>query len=210
MRRQNENNDNPYYNYLPPANTLTRNSSSNSINRNAHYQYYDPRLRTRQHTQQAFLEYQYSSTSPNRRSPASSLYGSPHRQSSYRPPSFLQELPPSSAASISDLGEPISIFDDIKPLEYRRSIAAPSLPSTYIPPDPNQRPALTDTRIATAQVFREQLLSDIQNSIIDIDRELTSLDQRRTSIPRYVPPRFSPIVESDVRNIIEFVLYKRE
>ncbi|CAF5079542.1 unnamed protein product, partial [Rotaria socialis] len=79
-------------------------------NRNAHYQYYDPRLRTRQQAQQSLYEYQYSSTSPNRKSPGP-IYGSPRRQPSYQPPSFLQELPSSSADSISDLGEPISVFD---------------------------------------------------------------------------------------------------
>ncbi|CAF2050728.1 unnamed protein product [Rotaria magnacalcarata] len=208
MRRQNENTDNNYYSYIPPTNsTSSRNPSSNSTNRNAHYQYYDPRLRARQQAQQSLYEYQYSSTSPNRKSPAS-IYGSPRRQPSYQPPSFLQELPSSSADSISDLGEPISIFDDIQPLEYRRAIVAPALQSTYMPPDPSQRVSLNDNRIATAQALREQLLNDIQHSIVDIDRELTSLD-RRPSVPRYLPPRFSPIVELDAHDDNLFRQIKR-
>ncbi|CAF3470743.1 unnamed protein product [Rotaria sp. Silwood1] len=195
MRRQSENNDNRYYAYLPPTSSpSSRNTSSNSINRNAHYQYYDPRLRTRQQAQQSLYEIQYSSTSPNR-SPAS-LYGSPRHQHSYQPPSFLQDLPSSSANTISDLGEPISIFDNIKPLEQRRAIVAPPLPSTYVPPNINQRPSVSDVRLATAHVLRDQLLTDIQRTINDIDRDLTSLE-RRPSLQRYIPPRFSPIIELD-------------
>ncbi|CAF3330528.1 unnamed protein product [Rotaria socialis] len=208
MRRQNENTNNKYYSYMPPTNsTSSRNPSSNSTNRNAHYQYYDPRLRTRQQAQQSLYEYQYSSTSPNRKSPGS-IYGSPRRQPSYQPPSFLQELPSSSADSISDLGEPISVFDDIQPLEYRRGIVAPALSSTYMPPDPSQRVSLNDNRIATAQALREQLLNDIQHSIVDIDRELTSLD-KRTPVPRYLPPRFSPIVEFDAHDVNPFRQIKK-
>ena len=193
MRRNNLNNDNKYYAFLPPANSTTsRNSSSNSSNRNAHYQYYDPRIRNQQQVQQALYHYQYSSRSPNRNLPA--LYGPGH----YQPPSFLEELPPSSAKSVSDLGEPISVFDDIQPLEHRRSIVTPSLPSSYVPPNPNRRPSISDVRLATAQVLREQLLTDIERSITDLDRELTTFE-RRPSGPRYVPPRFSPIIELDVR-----------
>lgn len=202
MRRYSQNSDNRYYAYLPPGNSTSRNSSSNSTNRNAHYQYYDPRIRTQQQTQQTLYEYQYSNTSPNRSS--HSLYGSSHDQHHYQPPSFLQELPPSSANSIADLGEPISIFDDIKPLEYQRSVVAAPLPSAYVPPDPNRRPSVSDVRLATAHVFREQLLTDIERSIDDIDRDLTSLE-RKPSGPRYIPPRFSPIIELDVINI--FVLF---
>lgn len=195
MRRYSQNSDNRYYAYLPSGNSTSRNSSSHSTNRNTHYQYYDPRLRTQQQTQQALLEYQYSNTSPTRRS---SPYGSPYNQHHYQPPSFLQELPPTTAESISDLGEPISVFDDIKPLEHRRSIVASSLPSTYVPPDPNRRPSASDIRLATANVLREKLLTDIERSINDIDRDLTSLE-RRPSGPRYMPPRFSPIEELDVK-----------
>ncbi len=195
MRRYNQNNDNRYYAYLSPTGSgVSRNSSSTSANRNTHYQYYDPRLRTRQQAQQTLYEYQYSGQSPNRSPPA--LYGSAH----YQPSSFIQELPPSSANSISDLGEPISVFDDIKPLEHRRSIVASSLPTSYVPPDPTRRPSVSDVRLATAHVLREQLLTDIERSITDIDRELTSLE-RRPSVSRYVPPRFSPIIELDVRSL---------
>lgn len=201
MRRYNQNNDNRFYAYLSPGNSgSSRHSSSNSTNRNAHYQYYNPRLRTQQQIQRNLLEYQYSNASPNRSLPA--LYGSAH----YQPPSFLDELPPASANSISDLGEPISVFDDIKPLEYQRSFVVPALTSSYVPPDPTRRPSASDIRLATAQGLREQLLTDIQESINDIDRELTSLE-RRPSGPRYVPPRFSPIIEFDVKQIFFFLIY---
>lgn len=200
MRRTNQNMDNRYYAYIPPGNS--RNSSSN---RNTHYQYYDPRLRTQQQVQQTLYEYQYGS--PNR-SPLS-LYSSSHSQHShYQPPTFSQELPSSSANSIADLGEPISIFDEIKPLEHRRTSVivpppVPPIPSAYIPPDPSRRPSVSDVRLATANVLREQLLTDIEQTFNDIDRELTSLE-RRQSVPRYMPPRFSPIVELDVRFFFKF------
>ncbi len=200
MRRYTQNNDNRYYAYLPPTNSdSSRHSSSNSINPNAHYQYYDPRIRTQQQAQQTLYEYQYANTSPNR-SPHS-LYGSGRQQQRYYQPSssFIQELPASSVNSISDLGEPISVFDDLKPLEYQRSTLVPAIPSAYVPPNPTQRPSVSDVRLATAHVLREQLLTEIQYSINDIDRELTSLE-RRPSVSRYVPPRFSPIIELEVRN----------
>ncbi|CAF0862886.1 unnamed protein product [Rotaria sordida] len=199
MNRQNDNNNNRYYAYLPPTGPpSSRNSSSNSINRNAHYQYYDPRLRARQQTQQNLYEIQYSNRSPNRSPP--SLYGSPRNQYSYQLPPFLQDLPSSlSANTIADLGEPISIFDDIKPLEQRRAIVAPPLPSTYVPPNPSQRPSVSDVRLATAHVLRGQLLDDIERTINDIDRDLTSLE-RRPSVQRYMPPRFSPIIELDTQD----------
>ena len=189
------NTDNRYYAYLP---STSRNSSSNSTNRNAHYQYYDSRLRSRQQT---LYEYQLSNRSPNR-----STYVSTSHQYSYQPPSFLQESSSTPANVIADLGEPISIFDDIKPLEYRRPMVALPLPSTYIPPDPTQRASASDVRLATAHALREQLLTDIERSISDIDRELTSLE-RRPSIPRYIPPRFSPIKELDVRDFSCIALF---
>ena len=197
MRRYSQNSDNKHYAYLPPTSSRSSaNSSSYSTNRSTHYQYYDPRLRNQQQAQKALYEYQYSNTSPNRSPPT--VYGSSHNQHYYQPPSFLQELPSTSVDSIDDLGGPLSIFDDLKPLEHRRSIVAPALPSTYIPPDPSRRPSASDVRLATAHVMREQLLTDIQHSITDIDRELTALE-RRPSVPRYVPPRFSPIIELDAR-----------
>ena len=192
MRRYSQNNDNRYYAFLTSSgSSSSRNSSSHSTNRNAHYQYYDPRLRTQQQAQQTLYEYQFSGLSPTRSQ--HSLYGSAR----YQPPSFLPELPSSSADSIADLGEPISIFDDVKPLERRRSIVTPALTSTYVPPDPTRRPSASDVRLATAQAVRERLLMDIEQSIDDIDREITSLE-RRPSGPRYLPPRFSPIAEFEV------------
>ena len=204
MRRYDPNNDNRYYAFLSPsAANASRNSSSHSTNRNTHYQYYDPRLRTQQHAQQTLLEYQFSGLSPTRSRPL--LYGSDH----YQPPSFLQELPPSTADSVSDLGEPISLFDDIKPLEYRRSIVTSSLPSSYVPPNPTRRPSVSDLRLATAQTLRDRLVSDIEQSIDDIERELTSLE-RRPSGPRYMPPRFSPIAELEVTRTIVFLVISYE
>jgi hypothetical protein len=210
MRRHSQNNENRYSGYVPPTSSRSpQYSSSNSANQNAHYQYYDPRLRTQQQTQQALYEYQYSNRSPNRS--LLSSYGSAHSRQYYQPPLILPELPPSSAVSISDLGEPLSIFDDIKPLEYRRPIVTPSsyvppdpnrrsiiAPSSYVSPDLNRHPSASDVRLATAHVLRERLLTDIEHSINDIDRDLTSLE-RRPSVPRYVPPRFSPIIELDVK-----------
>lgn len=196
MRRYSQNNDNRYYAFLPSGSSSSRNSSSHSTNRNAHYQYYDPRLRAQQQAQQTLYEYQFSGLSPTRSQ--HSLYGSAR----YQPPSFLQELSSSSADSIADLGEPISIFDDFKPLERRRSIVTPALTSSYVPPNPTRRPSASDVRLATAQTVRERLLMDIEQSIDDIDREITSLE-RRPSGPRYMPPRFSPIAEFEV-NVLNF------
>lgn len=193
MRRYSQNNDNRYYAFLSSSGSSpSRNSSSHSTNRNAHYQYYDPRLRAQQQTQQTLLEYQISGLSPPRSQ--HSLFGS----TGYQPPSFRQELPLSSANSIADLGEPISLFDDIRPLEHRRSIVTPSLTSSYVPPDPRRRPSASDVRLATAQAVRERLLMDIEQSIDDIDREITSLERRPTG-SRYIPPRFSPIAEFEVK-----------
>jgi hypothetical protein len=191
MRRNSQNSDNRFYAYLSPSYS----TSSRSSNRNAHYQYYDPRLRAQQQAQQALYEYQHSNISPTRNPP--SLYGPAQSQL----PALLHELSPSATDSVSDLGEPISVFDDIKPLEHRRSIVIPPLPLSYVSPDPSRRPSISDVRLATAQIVREQLLTDIERSITDIDRDLTTLE-RRSSMQRYVPSRFPPIIESDVTNLL--------
>ena len=200
MRRNTQSNDNRFYAFLPPGgSTPGRNASSQSTNRNNHYHYYDPRLRSQQQLQQSLYEYQYSPTSPHR-TPAA-LYASPRRQ--YQYPSsnaLLEELSSISTNAIADLGEPISIFDDIQPLEYRQPSVFTSLPapSRYVPPDSSRRPSASEVRLATANVLREKLLTDIERTIDDIDRDLTSLE-RRPSGPRYLPPRFSPIDELTVR-----------
>ena len=201
MRRSSQNDDNRFYAFLPPnGSTSSRAPMIPSPNRNAHYQFYDPRLRSQHQLQQNLFEYQYSSTNPQRSLP--SLYGSPRHQYHYpSSSSLINELSTISTNTISDLGEPISVFDEIQPLEHRRSTAivpAAPLPSRYIPPDATRRPSATDVRLVTANVLREQLLTDIERTFDDIDRELTSLE-RRPSVPRYLPPRFSPIAEFDVR-----------
>ena len=200
MQRNTQSNDNRFYAFLPPANsTPGRNTSSQSTNRNNHYQYYDPRVRSQQQLQQSLYEYQYSPTSPQR-TPAA-LYASPRRQYHYPSSnSLLEDLSSISTNAIADLGEPISIFDDIQPLEYRQPTVYAPLPSRYVPPDSSRRPSASEVRLATANVVREQLLTDIERTINDIDRDLTSLE-RRPSGPRYLPPRFSPIDELGVRDV---------
>ena len=199
MHRHNQNNDNRFYAFLPPASSSSsRNSTSQNTHRNDHYQYYDTRLRQQQYNQQNLLEFQYTNRSLTR-APALT-YGSPRNHYSFSSSSFLlDDLSTIPSDNIADLGEPISIFDEIQPLERRRSTIVPSLPpAPYVPPDPIRRPSVSDVHLATAHVLREQLLSDIERTMNEIDRDLTTLE-RKPSVPRYLPPRFSPIAENDVR-----------
>ncbi|CAF0975147.1 unnamed protein product, partial [Adineta steineri] len=96
---------------------------------------------------------------------------------------------PQSLPIISNLSEPISIFDDLKPLARHRSNLS-SLSSGYIPPNPIQRSSVSDARLFTANAMRERLLTDIHDNITEIDRELSTLEIR-PSISNYIPPRFS-------------------
>jgi hypothetical protein len=135
---------------------------SSTSSRNNYYQYYDPRLRT-QHT------------------PYSDITSIP----TYESPSFHHQYKPSR--NISDLSEPISVFDDLKPPRHNTTI----FPLIYLPPNPSRRSSVSDARLATASAIRERLLTDIQQNITEIDREITSLEQRYSS-----PQRFSSFAQS--------------
>ncbi|CAF4052394.1 unnamed protein product [Rotaria sp. Silwood2] len=159
MHRRNQNNDYRNYSFLLP--------SSSSSSRNAHYQYYDRRLRSRQTL--------YSNATPV------STYSTPRAQHQYQP-----------STTISDLVEPISVFDNLEPSKHHRSPVT-SLPLTYKPPNPSRQSSINNERLTTASVMRERLLKDIQENISEIDQELSSL-KKRPSISHYVPPHLSPIV----------------
>ncbi|CAF0885414.1 unnamed protein product [Rotaria sp. Silwood1] len=167
MHRHNQNNDYRNYSFIPP--------SSSSSSRNAHYQYYDRRLRTRQTL--------YSNATPI------PTYSTPRPQHQYQPSSTTT----TTTTTISDLAEPISVFHNIEPSKYHRS-SITSLPITYKPPNPSRQSSIVDNRLATASVMREHLLKDIQRNISEIDQELSSL-KKRPSISQYIPPRLSPIVD---------------
>jgi len=111
-----------------------------------------------------------------------SLYDSPR----YQPSSFLQNLTSSTTNTIADL---------VEPLEHRRSIVASPLPSTYIPSNPSPLSSVNAVNLTQAYVLREQLLTNIQHSINDIDRDLTSFE-RQPSVSR-----FSPIIKPNVTRI---------
>ena len=89
-------------------------------------------------------------------------------------PSFYFQHQYQTSATISDLGEPISIFDDIKSCKYSQSNAF-LVPSTYSPLSPSRYPSINDERLATASTIRERLLTGIQRSINEIDEELSLL-----------------------------------
>jgi len=111
-----------------------------------------------------------------------SLYDSPR----YQPSSFLQNLTSSTTNTIADL---------VEPLEHRRSMVASPLPSTYIPSNPSPLSSVN------AVILREQLLTNIQHSINDIDRDLTSFE-RQPSVSC-----FSPIIKPNVTSIYFSLFY---
>ncbi|UJR10185.1 hypothetical protein I4U23_014400 [Adineta vaga] len=88
-----------------------------------------------------------------------------------------------------DASDPLTVFDDQKPRTRMRSNTS-SLSSGYVPPNPLQRSSVSDSRLATANAMRERLLTDIQDNIMEIERELSTFDVRPT-IANYVPPRYS-------------------
>ena len=106
-----------------------------------------------------------------------------------------QQYQSQSLTAISDLGEPISIFDDLKFPPQRQNVPSP-FPPVYLsarqalPP-----PAATDPRLATVSVMRERLLVDIQQNMKEIDREITSLEER-SIILRYNPSPVSSFINS--------------
>jgi hypothetical protein len=144
--------------------------STSSSSRNTYYQYYDPRLRTQQ-----------------------SYYSNTTSIPTYNTPNFQHQYQPSR--SISDLTEPLSVFDDLKPPRYHRSNTT-TFPLTYLPSNLNRRSSVSDARLATASAIREQLLTDIQRNITEIDRELSSLEQRPS-----VPP--TPLIQHRISTFIQ-------
>jgi hypothetical protein len=98
-------------------------------------------------------------------------------------PSYLQQ----PLTPISDLPEPMSLFDELGYIRHRRTNITP-FPPVYIPS--NRRTSGNVTRFATANALRERLLMDIQHNINEIDYELALLD-RRPIMPLYIPISFS-------------------
>jgi hypothetical protein len=167
MHHHSQNNDKRYYPYVSPGNSQSsRHLSSNDTNQNA---LYNAHLGTPQ--QPVFHESQHSHTSSNGNLP--SLYDS----SRYRPSSTTN-----------------TIADLVEPLEHRRSIVASPLSSAHIPSDPSPLSSVNAANLAQAYVLREQLLTNIQHSINDIDRDLTSFEQQ-PSVSRF-PPIIKPNVTS--------------
>ena len=116
----------------------------------------------------------------HRRRPAPNLYEYPYYSST--PRQYQSESIP------SNLSEPLSIFDEIRSMNTRRT----PLPSIYVPPSPGRRPSANNMRLEHASAFRAQLLTDIQETIGEIDRELRSLGPTPTPfISQSVPPRQS-------------------
>ena len=140
--------------------------SNPTFSQNAYYRYYDHRLRIQQN-----------------------LLSKPIPTVKY--PSFYFQHQYQTSATISDLGEPISIFDDIKSCKYSQSNAF-LVPSTYSPLSPSRYPSINDERLATASTIRERLLTGIQRSMNEINEEL-SLIRKRASISHHIPSRLSPM-----------------
>jgi len=132
--------------------------SSSTYSRNNHHQYNDSRL----HIQRSL----YSNTTPI---------------VTYTPPRFHQQYQPST--NISDLAEPLSVFDDLKFPKHHRSNVIP-FPLVRIPSNPTQRTSVNDPRLATSSVARKRLLHDIQHNISEIDQELSLLERRPSILPR--------------------------
>ena len=142
--------------------------SISTSSQNTYYQYYNPRRRTRQ------FRYSNGTTTTG--------YNFSHLQQQYQP-----------SVGISDLAEPMSLFDDLRFPLNRPSDVIP-FPVVYTPSNPSRRiPPIPDERLATASAMRERLLNDIQQSMREIDRELTSLEQRST-FSQYIPSRPLPLV----------------
>ncbi|CAF1255547.1 unnamed protein product [Rotaria magnacalcarata] len=159
MRRHTQTNDFRHYSFLPP--------SIKTSPRNAHYQYYDRRLRAQQNV--------YSNMTPI------STYSSSRAQHHSR-----------TSTTVSDLGEPISAFHDIEPPVYHQS-AVTSLPLVHQPSNISRQASINNERIARASVMRERMLQNIQQNISEIDQELSSL-KKRPSISHHIPPRLTPLV----------------
>ncbi|CAF1460017.1 unnamed protein product [Adineta ricciae] len=104
----------------------------------------------------------------------------------------IQPLP-----AIPDASDPLTVFDDRQPRARLRSNTS-SLSSGYIPPNPLQRSSVSDARLATANAMRERLLTDIQDNIMEIERELSTLEVRPT-IANYIPSHYSATSQKSVQ-----------
>lgn len=148
---------------------------SSTYSRNNYYQYYNPRLR--------FQPAYHSHLAPI------STYTTPRSQ--------YQSVP---LTTILSLPEPITVFDNV---ELSKDIAVPvvpALPVIYRRPDSSRQSNINNERLVRASAMRERLLKDIQQSISEIDQELSSLKGRSTG-SRFISPRLPPI-EDKRDNII--------
>jgi hypothetical protein len=161
MNGMHRNSQNNYYRSYSYLPSSTSTYSEESTD----YQHYDSRLPTEQSL--------YSNTTP--------IIIIKHASSRLHQPS----------TTISDLAEPLSVFDGQKFPRHLRSNGI-SFPSVHVPANPSIRRPGSDARLATASVMRERLLNDIQHNVSEIDEELFLLE-RRPSIPRHIPLRVSSI-----------------
>ncbi len=156
MHRNSQSNDYRNYSYLHRSRSIS--------SRNTHRQFYDSRL----HNQQSLHPY----TTTTNGFTSSYLQ---QQQQQYQP-----------LSTISDIPEPVSLFDELGFLRRQRSNVTPFPPVRI----PNRRTPGNGTRFATANALRERLLIDIQQNMNEIDHELALLD-RRPVIPLYLPIRFA-------------------
>lgn len=82
--------------------------------------------------------------------------------------------------------EPIPAFDDMPPLSHRPSLYTPSNP-------PSRMSSEHDSRLATASALRERILTNIQESLLEIDRELSSLPPPSATLRPRPPLRVPPL-----------------
>lgn len=94
-----------------------------------------------------------------------------------------------TSTRISDLAEPLSVFDDTRFSRSRRSNVIPLAP-VHQPIDDDRQITFHATQFQTACAFRERLLIDIQQNITEIDQEL-SLLERRPIMSRPAPLRLT-------------------
>ncbi|CAF2151508.1 unnamed protein product [Rotaria magnacalcarata] len=141
--------------------------------RNTHYQYYNPRLRLQQNL--------YSNATPT------STYSTPRSQYQSQ-----------TLTTISDLPEPISVFDTVETSKNHQSPVTP-LPVLYRSENTSRPPIINNERFAKASAMRERLLKDIQRNINEIDQELSSL-KGRPPISRHISQRLPPL--EDRREIL--------
>ena len=118
---------------------------------------------------------------------------------SYTTSDFFQQYP--TTTRISDLAEPLSVFDDVRFSRPRQPNPGPLAP-VYERINTDRQVTLHATRFQTACAFRERLLIDIQQNITEIDQELSLLERRPimsrpaplrlTSMSQRAPPVYYP------------------